>query len=135
MKAVRMRNIDLALAFALALASGGFACDRTPEPKPHTSPKRAAAAASPEAKAPVSAAPAASSGGSENFRLQTRKRVVAIGDVHGDLGALREALRLAGAIDSDDRWVGCEPASPESIAQHQHVIRARLILLSDKHTS
>ena len=34
------------------------------------------------------------------------QRVVAFGDVHGDLDATRRALRLAGAIDEQDRWVG-----------------------------
>ncbi len=33
-------------------------------------------------------------------------RVVAIGDVHGDLGAFRTALRAAGAINSAGTWVG-----------------------------
>ncbi len=33
-------------------------------------------------------------------------RLVAIGDLHGDLGATRRALRLAGAIDAEDRWSG-----------------------------
>jgi hypothetical protein len=33
-------------------------------------------------------------------------RVVAIGDVHGDLEATRAALRLAGAIDGADHWAG-----------------------------
>jgi hypothetical protein len=33
-------------------------------------------------------------------------RIVAIGDLHGDLEASRTALRLAGAIDSSDQWVG-----------------------------
>lgn len=33
-------------------------------------------------------------------------RVVAIGDLHGDLEATRKALRLAGAIDEQDHWVG-----------------------------
>jgi hypothetical protein len=33
-------------------------------------------------------------------------RIVAFGDVHGDLGATRSALRLAGAIDDADRWIG-----------------------------
>lgn len=33
-------------------------------------------------------------------------RVVAIGDVHGDLSATRRALRLAGAIDDADKWIG-----------------------------
>jgi hypothetical protein len=35
-------------------------------------------------------------------------RLVAIGDVHGDLAAARAALRLAGAVDDADRWVGGE---------------------------
>ena len=33
-------------------------------------------------------------------------RVVAFGDVHGDLEATRAALRLAGAIDAADHWAG-----------------------------
>src|SRR6266511_4856273 len=32
--------------------------------------------------------------------------VIAIGDLHGDLDATRAALRLAGAIDESDHWVG-----------------------------
>lgn len=35
-----------------------------------------------------------------------RERVVAIGDLHGDLDASRRALRLAGAIDQADHWIG-----------------------------
>jgi len=35
-------------------------------------------------------------------------RVVAIGDVHGDLDATRTALTLAGAIDEQDAWAGGE---------------------------
>ena len=34
------------------------------------------------------------------------KRLVAIGDLHGDLAAARAALRTAGAIDERDRWIG-----------------------------
>lgn len=34
------------------------------------------------------------------------KRLVAIGDLHGDLGAARAALRAARAIDERDRWIG-----------------------------
>jgi len=34
------------------------------------------------------------------------ERVVAIGDLHGDLDATRTALRLAGAIDTLDGWIG-----------------------------
>jgi hypothetical protein len=36
----------------------------------------------------------------------TLPRVVAIGDLHGDLVKAREALRLAGAIDGHDSWIG-----------------------------
>ena len=34
------------------------------------------------------------------------ERLVAIGDLHGDLDHARRALRLAGAIDDRDRWIG-----------------------------
>jgi len=39
-------------------------------------------------------------------RLPAVDRLVAIGDLHGDLDATRVALRLAGAIDLEDRWIG-----------------------------
>ena len=39
-------------------------------------------------------------------RLEAPERIVAIGDLHGDLSATRAALRLAGAIDSLDTWIG-----------------------------
>jgi len=41
-------------------------------------------------------------------RYPAPPRLVAIGDVHGDLGATKRALRLAGAIDERDAWVGGE---------------------------
>ena len=37
---------------------------------------------------------------------EDEQRIVAFGDVHGDLEAARGALRLAGAIDEQDRWSG-----------------------------
>lgn len=37
---------------------------------------------------------------------QAPSRIVAIGDIHGDLDALRQALTLAGAINAQDDWVG-----------------------------
>jgi len=39
-------------------------------------------------------------------RYPPAQRIVAIGDLHGDLAATRTALRLAGAIDEHDQWVG-----------------------------
>jgi Calcineurin-like phosphoesterase len=90
-----MRSPVAILTLSLALA-----CNRSPEvgpePKPvEIAPVNASAAVSPAAAPRPSA-----------FKLPATERVVAIGDVHGDLRALRGALRLAGAIDSDDEWIG-----------------------------
>jgi hypothetical protein len=78
-----------------------LACDRTPEAKPSVPSPPPTAAPSP----PVSSNPAVQAT-PENFRLPSSARVVAIGDVHGDLKALRAALLLAGAINSEDDWIG-----------------------------
>ncbi|MBI4720801.1 MAG: metallophosphoesterase, partial [Chitinivibrionia bacterium] len=40
------------------------------------------------------------------WRFPPAPRIVAVGDLHGDLDAARRALRLAGAIDERDRWIG-----------------------------
>jgi hypothetical protein len=50
----------------------------------------------------------ASAGADLPTRFPAAPRIVAIGDLHGDLDAARRALRLAGAIDDNDRWVGGE---------------------------
>lgn len=39
-------------------------------------------------------------------RFPAPPRIVAIGDLHGDLAATRAALRLAGAVDERDDWAG-----------------------------
>ena len=44
----------------------------------------------------------------EGDRFPAPARLVALGDVHGDLQATRRALRLAGAIDETDHWIGGE---------------------------
>ena len=41
-------------------------------------------------------------------RFPAAPRIVAMGDWHGDLDAARQSLRLAGAIDDHDRWIGGE---------------------------
>lgn len=41
-----------------------------------------------------------------SFQLPAAERIVAIGDLHGDVSALRAALTLGGAIDQGGRWVG-----------------------------
>jgi Calcineurin-like phosphoesterase len=42
------------------------------------------------------------------YRFPAVARVVAVGDLHGDLSSAREALKLAGALGSEDRWIGGE---------------------------
>jgi hypothetical protein len=84
-------------ALALGALVATSACDRTPEAKPTP------AAATPPA---VRTAPAVGATQTASYRLPSSQRLVAIGDIHGDLKALRAALSLAGAIDGDDRWVG-----------------------------
>ncbi len=39
-------------------------------------------------------------------RIPVPKRLIAIGDVHGDVSAARRALRLGGAINEEDDWIG-----------------------------
>jgi hypothetical protein len=58
---------------------------------------------------PPPSAPAAASGctiAPLPLRLPAPRRLVAIGDLHGDLGGARAVLRAAGAIDERDRWIG-----------------------------
>ena len=38
--------------------------------------------------------------------VPTPRRLVGVGDFHGDITAARNALRLAGAIDDRDQWIG-----------------------------
>jgi hypothetical protein len=44
--------------------------------------------------------------GSLPTRFAAAERIVAIGDLHGDLAASRRALKIAGAIDDEDHWIG-----------------------------
>jgi hypothetical protein len=63
--------------------------------------ERAPAQPPPETKQESSAAATTAA-----YRFPAARRVVAIGDLHGDLAATRAALRLAGALGPDDRWAG-----------------------------
>ncbi len=88
------------MLFALALG----ACDR--------GHRESASPPAPAPVAPAPAAPATQAGCSLASRPAklplTPKRIVAIGDLHGDLAAARAALRAAGAISDGDRWIGGE---------------------------
>jgi len=88
-------------AFVLALALAG--CDAvtaSPASQERAQASPPAATATPEKRA---ASAAASLG---ELAFPAPKRLVAIGDVHGDLARTKRVLRLAGAIDEADRWVG-----------------------------
>jgi hypothetical protein len=87
-------NRLLCVAPLLASSFLGGGCDR-----PSELVSRPAAARS-TASAAADVMPAAPE------RIPAPERVIAIGDVHGDLQASRRALRMAGAIDGEDNWVG-----------------------------
>jgi hypothetical protein len=73
---------------------GGCVCQGESEP---------AAREQPRAQLEAAAAPAPPAAPE---RIPVPDRLVAIGDLHGDLAATRNALRLAGAIDRQDDWIG-----------------------------
>lgn len=92
--ALQWRHMRATLLWvALALATNGGPAKARDQRKP----------------APASPAPAAGNAckiSALPLRLPAPRRLVAIGDLHGDLAATRAALRAAGAIDERDRWVG-----------------------------
>ena len=79
------------------------ACDRAHREAP-APPPPATTAAPPRVTSSEPARPGCTL--AVNPKVAAGKRVIAIGDIHGDLAAARAALRAAGAIDSDDRWSG-----------------------------
>ena len=81
-------------------AAGALGCDRG---RAHD-----AAPGPPPAPAPPSQPPAAAgcTVAPLPLRLPAARRLVAIGDLHGDLAGARAALRTAGAIDDRDHWIG-----------------------------
>jgi len=92
------------VAFLILTLGHAAACSRTPEPKPDAAKPVATTAASGAAPAPSDVPPPHAFVG--QYQLPGAARMVAIGDIHGDLRALRAALRLAGATDSEDTWIG-----------------------------
>lgn len=81
------------------------ACNGGPRSAPPTpaSPASRPPAAPKQAEAPTPTPPPAAP---TSARLPAPARLVAIGDLHGDLEATRAVLRLAGATDAQDRWIG-----------------------------
>jgi len=93
----------------LVLAFAAQACSTEPATFERPAPAPAPAAQ------PVTAAPAAPAAPTPTpqppwfaDRLPPAPRIVAIGDVHGDLRAFRAALRAGGVLDAADHWSGAE---------------------------
>lgn len=84
-----------ALVVWAALAT--MACDRSRAAEPAPAPP-ATSSGSPVAQ-PVDV-------GSLGKPRPQPERIVAFGDLHGDLDSARRVLRLAGAIDAADAWIG-----------------------------
>lgn len=90
---------------ALSIGLGCLGCKETRPPvapppavSPQEAPKPAAAK---EAVKPAAAAPEEAP-----TRWPAARRVVAIGDIHGDLSAFLRALRLSGLVDAQEHWAG-----------------------------
>lgn len=77
-------------------------CHQDPAPSRSKRPASSAAAAAAE----TSPAAAAVDGPAFPTLLPPAERVVAIGDLHGDLAATRAALELGGVLADGDRWSG-----------------------------
>ncbi len=82
----------------IAASVFSLACERTPEAAPAPAgPAKTAQAPASSVVAPATERP---------FRFAATGRIVAIGDLHGDLASTREALRVARVIDEQDHWNG-----------------------------
>ena len=86
-------RIALSLALAFALGCGKTELPSVPDagaPRAPVNPPRVEAARIEDT----------------SFRYPTAERIIAIGDIHGDVQAARDALRLGGAIDATGKWIG-----------------------------
>jgi hypothetical protein len=93
-----MKKLALAtLALTLGACSGSVPEAPSTSRSSSTRPSREAES---EAAPPIAVRPLPPS------TYPAPERLVAIGDVHGDLDAFRSVLRLAGAIDAADHWAG-----------------------------
>ncbi len=105
------RTLGLALGLALGSALGvgalGACGPEAKAPEAKAPEAKAPEVKAPEAKAPEAKAPADPSAPPVKTRVKGAPRIVAFGDVHGDLQATLAALRLAGAIAADgETWIG-----------------------------
>lgn len=57
-------------------------------------------------------------GGGLRTWLRAPERLIAIGDIHGDIAKARAALRIANVIDENDEWVGGETVVVQVCEKH-----------------
>lgn len=105
------RGISIAVTWGRARASVcllalTIGCDRPLSAAPEPAPRATAAASASATATALRSTAAAASSSAPPLRAPAPARLVAIGDVHGDLEATRAALRLAGAIDEKGAWSG-----------------------------
>lgn len=93
-----MRGAVILLAF---VASAG--CDRS---KGREATREGVAGSSAPPNTVAATPPAACDLAPLPLRRPQPERLVAIGDLHGDLAGTRSALKTAGAIDDADNWIG-----------------------------
>ncbi len=95
-----------ALAAATLTVSALAACDTSRPPTSSDAPKPAPPQASASGQSEQPEAPAPSKLAERPYRFPAPERLIAIGDLHGDLKSTKAALRLGGAIGPDDHWSG-----------------------------
>ncbi len=106
---VRVRSMCPAVVTALAF---GLGCWSEPPARAPSTPKPAPAHSNTDVPPPGTPPPVAthetpsSPGLQRPTRFGGAARIVAVGDVHGDLSATKRVLRLAGLINEADRWSG-----------------------------
>jgi hypothetical protein len=86
----RTARTNLGLLFGCVLTLLVLGCQGSKRPSNGSAPTQQASAQAEE----------------QPYRFAVPERLVAFGDVHGDLAATRRVLRLAGAIDERDNWIG-----------------------------
>lgn len=101
------RNVAALELIYVLVGALGLACNKSPPPPQAESPSTLVAASAPSSDAAThQVTHKRVAEDATECRAPAAERVVAIGDLHGDLKAARRALQLAGAIDASDRWVG-----------------------------
>lgn len=107
-------KVGASVALATVVLLGSTSCRKERVQEPADAGHDGGIASTPAVAAPAAAAGPKAEPKSDRpvperpTRYEAAPRIVAIGDVHGDLEATRKALRLAGAIGENDAWIGAD---------------------------